>query len=83
MTRRKHISFRKYKKELNRKHSPANARLYQSFRKEEQRIVRARRKKAAKANPAKTRKGKTGHWMKAKAVKVVRKNGRLTVMVKR
>ena len=57
--------------------------LYQSFRKEEQRIVRARRKKAAKANPAKTRKGKTGRWMKATAVKVVRKNGRLTVMVKR
>lgn len=29
------------------------------------------------------RKGKTGRWLKAKAVKVVRKNGRLTVMVKR
>ena len=80
---RKNISFRKYKKELNRKHSPANARLYQSFRKEEQRIVRARRKKAAKSNPPKTRKGKTGTWIKAKAVKVTRVKGKLVVQVKR
>jgi len=41
------------------------------------------KKKKGISNPAKTRKGKTGRWMKAKAVKVVRKNGRLTVMVKR
>jgi hypothetical protein len=43
---------------------------------------RPKKKSKAKKNPA-TRKGKTGRWMKAKAVKVVRKNGRLTVMVKR
>jgi hypothetical protein len=30
-----------------------------------------------------TRKGKTGRWMKGKAFKVERKNGRLTVLVKR
>lgn len=35
-----------------------------------------------KNNPA-MRKGKTGRWLKAKAVKVIRKNGKLTVMVKR
>lgn len=43
---------------------------------------KAKRKPATKGNP-KTRKGKTGRWMKAKAVKVVRKNGKLTVLVKR
>jgi len=42
---------------------------------------KATKRKATKKNP--TRKGKTGRWMKAKAVKVVRKNGRLTVLVKR
>jgi hypothetical protein len=43
-----------------------------------------KKKRAAKTNPkVKARKGKTGRWMKAKAVKVVRKNGRLTVLVKR
>lgn len=41
------------------------------------------KKRKAKTNAPKTRKGKTGRWMKAKAVKVVRKNGKLTVMVKR
>jgi len=45
-------------------------------------MAKRRPKSKAKKNPA-TRKGKTGRWMKAKAVKVVRKNGRLTVMVKR
>ncbi len=46
--------------------------------------TKRRKKKATKTNPkVKSRKGKTGRWMKAKAVKVVRKNGRLTVLVKR
>lgn len=44
---------------------------------------RAIKKNAPKKNTPKMRKGKTGSWLKAKAVKVVRKNGKLTVMVKR
>ncbi len=47
-------------------------------------MKKTKRKKRTKTktNP-KLRKGKQGRWMKAKAVKVVRKNGRLTVLVKR
>jgi peptidyl-prolyl cis-trans isomerase SurA len=41
---------------------------------------KAKRKTSTKANP-KTRKGKTNRWISAKAVKVIRKNGKLTVMV--
>ena len=41
------------------------------------------KKSRTKKNAPKTRAGKTGRWLKAKAVKVVRKNGKLTVMVKR
>jgi hypothetical protein len=37
---------------------------------------------SGKSNPP-TRKGKTGRWMKVKAVKVVRNKGKLTVIVKR
>lgn len=42
-----------------------------------------KRKSRTKKNAPKTRAGKTGRWLKAKAVKVIRKNGKLTVMVKR
>ena len=44
---------------------------------------RRTKKRAVKKNATKMRKGKMGSWLKAKAVKVVRKNGRLHVMVKR
>jgi hypothetical protein len=43
---------------------------------------RAKKKKSARKNPA-TRKGKTGTWIKAKAVKVTRVKGKLVVQVKR
>jgi hypothetical protein len=80
--RRKNISFRKYKKALNKKHAPALARLYQSFRKEEQRIVRARGKKARVSNP---KKAKTGRWYKGPRgtkVRVRRARGKIIVDVK-
>jgi hypothetical protein len=42
--RRKNISFRKYKKALTKKHGPSLAQLYQSFRKEEQKLVRSKKR---------------------------------------
>lgn len=44
---------------------------------------RTKRNVSRPGRPTKTRAGKTGRWLKAKAVKVIRKNGKLTVMVKR
>jgi hypothetical protein len=41
------------------------------------------RSRARHENPPKVRKGKTNRWIPAKAVKVVRKKGKLTVYVKR
>lgn len=42
-----------------------------------------KRKSRTKKNAPKTRKGKTGSWIKAKAVKVTRVKGKLVVQVKR
>lgn len=78
-------SFRDYKKKLKKKHSAADARLFQSFRKEEQRIVRSRRRK--RKNPVRVSASVTGKgtgWLPAKAVRIVRgKNGQHKVEVKR
>ena len=55
-------SFRKYKKALLKKYSPEDGRFYQSFRKEEQRIVRSRRRTGGAAAPKVGRRRNPTHF---------------------